>query len=90
MRQTMLQLAGQMTVRRLNMGTMTITTVDPGTDAAEKALAFDPTRLTDGIESSDDLLPALRSTEDRGDDGAGAGRVDCVAVPHAYRHLSST
>ena len=26
-----------------------------------KALAFDPTRLTDGIELSDDPLPALRS-----------------------------
>jgi catalase len=47
--------------RTIDMGTLTITTVDPNSNAAEKALAFDPTRLTDGIELSDDPLPALRS-----------------------------
>ena len=48
--------------RTIDLGTITITTVDPDSDAAQKALAFDPTRLTDGIELSDDPLPALRST----------------------------
>jgi catalase len=47
--------------RTIDMGTVTITTVDPNSDATEKALAFDPTRLTDGIELSDDPLPDLRS-----------------------------
>ena len=47
--------------KTIDLGTITITTVDPDSDAAQKALAFDPARLTDGIESSDDPLPALRS-----------------------------
>jgi catalase len=47
--------------KTIDLGTITITTVDPDSDAASKALAFDPTRLTDGIELSDDPLPALRS-----------------------------
>ena len=47
--------------RTIELGTITITTVDPNSNAAQKALAFDPTRLTDGIELSDDPLPALRS-----------------------------
>jgi len=38
-----------------------MTSVVAGGDAAERALAFDPTNLTDGIELSDDPLPALRS-----------------------------
>ena len=38
-----------------------LTAVDADSASAEKALAFDPTRLTDGIELSDDPLPALRS-----------------------------
>jgi catalase len=45
----------------IDLGTITITTVDPNSDAAQQALAFDPTRLTAGIELSDDPLPALRS-----------------------------
>ena len=45
----------------IDLGTVTITTVDADSDAAQKALAFDSTRLTDGIELSDDPLPALRS-----------------------------
>jgi catalase len=48
--------------KAIDLGTITITTVDPNGDAAQRALAFDPTRLTDGIELSDDPLPALRST----------------------------
>jgi catalase len=47
--------------KEIELGTITITTIDPDSDAASKALAFDPTRLTDGIELSDDQLPALRS-----------------------------
>jgi catalase len=47
--------------KTIELGTITITTVDPNSDAAQKTLAFDPTRLTDGIELSDDPLPALRS-----------------------------
>jgi catalase len=43
------------------LGTITITSVVPDSDAAQKALAFDPTRLTDGIELSDDTLPLIRS-----------------------------
>ena len=47
--------------KTVDLGTITITSVVPDSEAAEKALAFDPTRLTDGIELSDDPLPALRS-----------------------------
>ena len=38
-----------------------ITAVVADTDAAQKALAFDPTILTDGIDLSDDELPTLPS-----------------------------
>jgi catalase len=47
--------------KTVELGTITITSVVPDSDAAQKVLAFDPTRLMDGIELSDDLLPALRS-----------------------------
>ena len=47
--------------KTVDLGTITIRSVVPDSDAAEKALAFDPTRLTDGIELSDDPLPALPS-----------------------------
>ena len=42
-----------------------ITAVVADTDAAQKALAFDPTILRDGIELADDELPRCvpRSTE---------------------------
>jgi catalase len=45
----------------VDLGTITITSIVSNDDAAQKALAFDPTKLTDGIELSDDPLPALRS-----------------------------
>jgi catalase len=45
----------------VELGIMTITSVAPDSAAAERALAFDPTRLIDGIELSDDPLPLLRS-----------------------------
>lgn len=43
------------------VGTIRIAAVAPDNDAAERALAFDPVNLTDGIDLSDDELPALRS-----------------------------
>lgn len=48
--------------KTIDVGTISITSVDPDSDAAEKTLAFDPARLTDGIELSDDPFPALRSS----------------------------
>ncbi len=47
--------------KKLELGIITITGVVKDSAAAEGALAFDPTRLIDGIELSDDPLPALRS-----------------------------
>lgn len=47
--------------KTFELGTITITSVDADSDAAQKALAFDPTLLTPGIELSDDDLTALRS-----------------------------
>lgn len=47
--------------KKLDLGIITITSVVADSAAAERKLAFDPTRLIDGIELSDDPLPALRS-----------------------------
>jgi len=47
--------------RTVDMGTIIVTSVVSDSDEAQKALAFYPTRLADGIEASDDPLPALRS-----------------------------
>jgi catalase len=47
--------------KAVGLGTITLITVDTDSATAERALAFDPTRLTDGIELSDDPLPSLRS-----------------------------
>ncbi len=47
--------------KTVELGAITITNVVADSDAAQKALAFDPTLLTPGIELSDDDLPALRS-----------------------------
>jgi len=44
------------------MGTIRVTSVVTDSDAAQKALVFFPTSLTDGIELSDDPLPALRTS----------------------------
>jgi catalase len=46
---------------KVAMGTITLTSVAPDSVAAENELAFDPTRLIDGIQLSDDPLPRLRS-----------------------------
>jgi catalase len=43
------------------LGTIAIQSIVPDNEAVGKALAFDPTNLTPGIELSDDPLPALRS-----------------------------
>jgi len=48
--------------KTVDLGTITITSVVSDSDEAQKQLAFDPTQLTDGIELSDDPLPALRSS----------------------------
>jgi catalase len=47
--------------KKVELGVIAITSVVADSAAAERDLAFDPTRLTDGIELSDDPLPALRS-----------------------------
>jgi catalase len=47
--------------RKVDLGTITIKSIVPDSVEAEKHLAFDPTRLVDGIELSDDPLPKLRS-----------------------------
>ncbi len=58
--------------KKVVLGTITINSVDPDSPATEKKLAFDPTRLTDGIELSDDPLPRIRS------------RVYALSVAHRY------
>ncbi len=45
----------------VELGILTITVIVPDSAAAERDLAFDPTRLIEGIELSDDPLPLLRS-----------------------------
>jgi catalase len=47
--------------RKVELGVITVTSIAPDSASAERALAFDPTRLVDGIELSDDPLPMLRS-----------------------------
>ncbi len=47
--------------KKVELGVITITSTVADNAKAENDLAFDPTRLVDGIELSDDPLPALRS-----------------------------
>lgn len=47
--------------KKVELGTITITSIAADNTAAERDLAFDPARLAEGIELSDDPLPALRS-----------------------------
>jgi catalase len=47
--------------RTIDAGTISITAVVADSAGVEKELIFDPTHLTDGIELSDDPLPALRA-----------------------------
>jgi catalase len=48
--------------RTVEMGTISVTSIVADSDAAQKALVFFPTTVTDGIELSDDPLPALRTS----------------------------
>ena len=48
--------------KTIDIGTVSITSVVADSDAAQKTLVFFPTNLTDGIELSDDPLPALRTS----------------------------
>ncbi len=47
--------------RTIDLGMISLTSVVPDNISAEQALGFDPTTLADGIELSDDPLPALRA-----------------------------
>jgi catalase len=47
--------------KKVELGIITIASVVPDSTTAERDLAYYPTRLTDGIELSDDPLPLLRS-----------------------------
>jgi catalase len=48
--------------KTIEVGMVSITSLVADSDAAQKALLFFPTSLTDGIELSDDPFPALRSS----------------------------
>jgi len=48
--------------RTIDVGTISIASVVADSYAAQKALVFFPTTFTDGIELSDDPLPALRTS----------------------------
>ncbi len=47
--------------KKVVLGTIRLTSVDPKSAETEKSLTYDPTHLTDGIELSDDPLPAFRA-----------------------------
>jgi len=47
--------------KTVEVGTLTINSIVPDSDAAQKALVFFPTSLTEGIELSDDPFPSLRT-----------------------------
>lgn len=47
--------------RKVVLGTIRLATIDPQSAETERALIYDPTSLTDGIELSDDPLPAFRA-----------------------------
>jgi catalase len=47
--------------RRVPLGTLTLTAIAPDNEARQRALAFNPIYLTDGITLSDDPFPSLRS-----------------------------
>ena len=48
--------------KTVDVGLISITSVDVDSDSAQRSLAFDPTNLADGIDLSDDTLPTLRSS----------------------------
>jgi len=47
--------------KKVILGTLRLTSFDPKSAETEKGLTYDPTHLTDGIELSDDPLPAFRA-----------------------------
>lgn len=47
--------------KRVQLGTITLTTIAPDNAAVQRKLAFSPIYLTDGIQLSDDPFPALRA-----------------------------
>lgn len=47
--------------KKVVLGTIRLTSVDPNSAATERGMIYDPTHLTDGIELSDDPLPAFRA-----------------------------
>jgi catalase len=47
--------------KKVVLGTIRLTSVDPNSADTERKLIYDPTHLTDGIELSDDPLPAFRA-----------------------------
>jgi catalase len=47
--------------KRVELGTISVTTVAPDNEALQRSLAYNPMFITDGIELSDDPFPALRS-----------------------------
>lgn len=47
--------------KKVVLGTIRLTSVDPNSAETERKMIFDPTHLTDGIELSDDPLPAFRA-----------------------------
>jgi catalase len=47
--------------KTIDVGTISITSIVADSAVAERELVYDPTHLTDGIELSDDPLPALRA-----------------------------
>lgn len=47
--------------KKVVLGTIRLTSVDPNSAETQKKLIYDPTHLTDGIELSDDPLPAWRA-----------------------------
>ena len=47
--------------KKVPLGMIRLTSIDPKSAEAEKSLIFDPTHLTGGIELSDDPLPAFRA-----------------------------
>jgi catalase len=46
---------------RVDVGTLELTELETGRDTGGDVLVFDPTRVTDGIELSDDPIPRFRS-----------------------------
>jgi catalase len=47
--------------KKVVLGTISLNAVDPKSAETERAIIFDPTHLTDGVELSDDPLPAFRA-----------------------------